>query len=222
MISRKQTRQNYDRLSRWYDLFATSEKKFADAGLQLLDVKAGERVLEIGFGTGRSLVTLAQQVGGSGLAAGVELSSGMLDMAGKRLQAEGVERDVGMVQGDGIQLPFVRDTFDAIFLSFTLELFSDDEMKIVLGECRRVLKSKGRLGVVSMAKKNVLACRLYEWGHAHWPTILECRPIILKEHLEAGGFRVQVLKVETMWGLPVEIALSKWVYGSSSHHLEHG
>jgi hypothetical protein len=33
--SRDQTRQNYDRLSRWYDLFAGSEKKFTEAGLQI-------------------------------------------------------------------------------------------------------------------------------------------------------------------------------------------
>jgi demethylmenaquinone methyltransferase/2-methoxy-6-polyprenyl-1,4-benzoquinol methylase len=114
-----------------------------------------------------------------------------------------------MIQGDGTLLPLVRDSFDGVFLSFTLELFNDADMATALGECQRVLKSDGRLGVVSMAKQDVLACRLYEWGHAHWPAVLDCRPIKLREHLEAGGFRVQVLKVEMMWGLPVEIALGK-------------
>lgn len=209
MISREQTRQNYDRMSRWYDLFTGSEKKFTDLGLQLLDLKTGEQVLEVGFGTGHSLVTLSQQVGGSGLVAGVELSAGMMEMARKRMQPEGEERNVEMVQGDGTRLPFIQNSFDAIFLSFTLELFSNEEMSVVLDECQRVLKHEGRLGVVSMAKRDVLACKLYEWGHARWPALLDCRPIELRKHLETGGFRVQAMKLETMWGLPVEIALSR-------------
>ena len=209
MIPREQTRQNYDRMSHWYNLFASSEKKFTETGLRILGVKAGERVLEIGFGTGYSLATMAQQVGDSGLAAGVELSPGMIEVARKRIQVESPERSVGMIQGDGTTLPFAPNSFEAVFLSFTLELFSDDEIPVVLGECHRVLKREGRLGVVSLLKKDVLACQIYEWGHERWPVLLDCRPINLKENLETGGFRVQAAKVQTMWGLPVEIALGR-------------
>ncbi len=209
MISRDQTRQNYDRMSRWYDLFAGSEKKFTETGLQILGVKAGEHVLEIGFGTGNSLVTLIQQTGKSGLVAGVELSPGMIEVARKRIQAKGQERSAQIIRGDGTLLPFARDSFDALFLSFTLELFSETEIPVVLEECHRVLKREGRLGVVSLAKQDVLACRLYEWGHEHWPVMLDCRPIELRESLEAGGFRIQAAKLQTMWGLPVEIVLGR-------------
>jgi len=209
MISRDQTRQNYDRMSRWYDLFAGSEKKFTETGLQILGVKAGEHVLEIGFGTGNSLVTLIQQTGESGLVAGVELSPGMIDVARKRIQAKGQERSAQIIRGDGTLLPFARDSFDALFLSFTLELFSETEIPVVLEECHRVLKREGRLGVVSLAKQDVLACHLYEWGHERWPVMLDCRPIELRESLEAGGFRIQAAKVQTMWGLPVEIVLGR-------------
>ena len=209
MISREQTRQNYDRMSRWYDLFASSEKKFTEIGLQLLGVKVGECVLEIGFGTGHSLVTLAQQAGTSGLIAGVELSPGMVEVARKRVATECLERGVQLLQGDGTILPIPSNFFDVVFLSFTLELFSDDEIPVILDECHRVLKREGRLGVVSMAKRDVLACRMYEWGHERWPALLDCRPIELRKHLETGGFRVQALKVKTMWGLPVEIALAR-------------
>ena len=77
MIPREQTRQNYDRMSRWYDLFAGSEKKFTETGLQILGLKAGERALEIGFGMGRTLSELAEGAGDCGLAIGVELSAGL-------------------------------------------------------------------------------------------------------------------------------------------------
>ena len=107
--------------------------------------------------------------------------------------------------------PFASNSFDAVFLSFTLELFSEAEIPVVLKECRRVLKQEGRLAIVSLAKKDVLACHLYEWGHKRWPVMLDCRPIELRKSLEAGGFRVQAAKIQTMWGLPVEIVLGKSV-----------
>lgn len=208
MTSREQTRQNYDRMSRWYDLFASSEQKFTRAGLQLLGVKEGERVLEIGFGTGHSLVALSEQAGDTGLVTGVELSPGMIKVARKRMHASRHERSVEIIQGDGTLLPIQTHSLDVVFLSFTLELFSDEEILILLNDSHRVLKREGRLGIVSLAKRDVWACRLYERGHERWPILLDCRPIELRKNLETGGFRVQALKVETMWGLPVEITLS--------------
>jgi len=214
-IPREQTRHNYDRMSRWYDLFASSEQNFTQLGLQLLGVKPGEHVLEIGFGTGHALDTMARQAGGAGLVVGVELSMGMIEVARKRIyslgrkQAKGPERIGLMIQGDGTLLPFASESFEAVFLSFTLELFSDDEIPVVLEECRRILKHEGRLGVVSLAKQDVLACRLYEWGHERCPVLLDCRPIELRKSLKAEGFRVQAAKVQTMWGLPVEIVLGR-------------
>lgn len=209
MITREQTRQNYDRMSRWYDMFAGSEKKFTENGLQILGAKAGERVLEIGFGTGHSLAILTQQVGETGLVAGVELSPGMIEVTRKRIQAKSPERSAQIIQGDGTLTPFASNSFDAVFLSFTLELFSEAEIPVALKECHRVLKQEGRLVIVSLAKKDVLACRLYEWGHKRWPVLLDCRPIELRKSLEAGGFRIQAAKVQTMWGLPVEIVRGK-------------
>ena len=209
MITREQTRQNYDRMSRWYDMFAGSEKKFTETGLQILGAKVGERVLEIGFGTGHSLAMLAQQVGETGLVIGVELSPGMIEVTRKRIQAKSPERSAQMIQGDGTLTPFASNSFDAAFLSFTLELFSEAEIPVVLKECHRVLNQEGRLVIVSLAKKDVLACRLYEWGHKRWPVMLDCRPIELHKSLETGGVRVQAAKVQTMWGLPVEIVLGR-------------
>jgi len=206
-ITREQTQKNYDRLSRWYDRLASNEKAFTELGLQMLAVKEGERALEIGFGTGHALAALAQRTGDAGLTVGVELSQGMIAQARKRQQVEGRGRGAQMLQGDAAHLPFLRASFDAIFLSFTLELFADEEIPLVLGECRRVLRPGGRLGVVCMAEGKALACRLYEWGHARWPALLDCRPIAARTWLEQAGFYLQAATIRASWGLPIEILL---------------
>ena len=54
------TRTFYNRISRAYDRIAdASERACRDRGVEVIDAKPGERVLELGFGTGHGLVALA-------------------------------------------------------------------------------------------------------------------------------------------------------------------
>jgi demethylmenaquinone methyltransferase/2-methoxy-6-polyprenyl-1,4-benzoquinol methylase len=193
-------RQNYDRLSRWYDWFAGSEKRFTEAGLRLLDVQPDERVLEIGPGTGHGLVQLAES---GARACGLDLSAGMLARAQWAVTKSG--REAQFCQGDALTLPFPARSFDAIFLSFTLELFRDAEIPSVLRECQRVLRQEGRIGVVALAKEETGAVRLYEWFHRCWPQVVDCCPIRVHAVLIAAGFEVREAWRMVMWGLPVEI-----------------
>ncbi|GAB4426269.1 MAG: class I SAM-dependent methyltransferase [Anaerolineales bacterium] len=206
-MSDKTAQHNYDRLSRWYNLFAASEKHFTKAGLDMLNVRSGEHILEIGPGTGHALAALAHQTRPTGLLAGVDISAGMLGVARKRMQAEGVERCAALIQGDALHIPFVCGSFDAVFLSFTLELFAD--IPAVLAECQRVLKPDGRMGMVCMAKDESLACRLYQCGHARWPSVLDCRPIHAEQWLSKAGFFVTAAHRQHMWGLPVDILVAE-------------
>ncbi len=151
--TKARTRANYDRLSRWYDLLAgSSERAFSLTGLARLDPRPGERVLEIG--TGARLVELGRRVGPAGAAWGVDLSGGMCRVTQARLARAGMSPSAATICGDAARLPFPAGVFDAIFMSFTLELFDDAEIAHVLGECRRVLRESGRLGVVALAEAN--------------------------------------------------------------------
>lgn len=208
-MTRSSTRINYNRMSRWYDWFANREKQFMEIGLRMLDVHAGEKVLEIGFGTGHALVALAHAVGEDGKVFGIDLSDGMFRIAQGNIYRAGRSSRIDLRLGDAVNLPFASNFFDAIFISFTLELFNATDIPLVLGECIRVLKKDGRVGVVALAKKDCRAVKIYEWFHARMPSLVDCRPIYLLEILDAAGFKPAQTMEETMWGLPVSMITAR-------------
>lgn len=209
--SKESARLSYNRLSRWYDTISgNTEKKYRDWGLEKLSAQQDEKILEIGFGTGHCLVTLAQAVGASGRVTGLDISDGMLAIARDRLQKEGLNERVDLHLGDAAKLGFINaGTLDGVFMSFTLELFDNPEIPLVLRECHRVLKPGGRIAVVSMTKTDPpgAAVRIYEWFHEHMPDYADCRPIFARQAMEQSGFTIQSVSISSMWGLPVEIVL---------------
>jgi demethylmenaquinone methyltransferase/2-methoxy-6-polyprenyl-1,4-benzoquinol methylase len=213
--SRAETKAFYDKISHVYDLLAEhSEGPMRRAGLDKLNARPGEKVLEIGCGTGHSLVSLAQAVGPTGKVYGLDLSQGMLDLARANLLKAGFpcapEGRVELACGDGMQLPYPSDSLDAIFMSFTLELFDTPEIPKVLAECKRVLRPGGRLMVVAVSKEGEggVIVRIYEWTHRHFPNLVDCRPIFVRQSLEAAGFRIDSTEKKSMW-VPVEITLGR-------------
>src|SRR5437870_12784161 len=102
------------------------------AGLDLLNAKAGENVLELGFGTGHCLAGLAKAVGPTGRVFGIDLSNEMVKLAKANLAKAGLLERARLRCGDAAQLPYADDTIDAVFMSFTLELFDTGEIPKLL------------------------------------------------------------------------------------------
>jgi ubiquinone/menaquinone biosynthesis C-methylase UbiE len=210
--TKEEAKAAYDKMSGWYDLMTgVAEKKYKEAGLQMLHVKNGENVLEIGYGTGQCMVSLAQSVGLSGKVFGIDLSSGMYRAAKAKVEKAGLLERVALICGDAAELPYEENSFDAIFASFTLELFDTPEIPIVLQQCRKVLRASGRIGIVTMArrKESHLMATLYEWAHEKIPQYLDCRPIYAQEALVEAGFDLESVTENSMFGLPVDILLAR-------------
>jgi ubiquinone/menaquinone biosynthesis C-methylase UbiE len=78
--------------------------------LELLALQPGEKVLDIGCGTGDDIRDLAQLVGSSGWCVGVDQNGAMLEEARKRSSRR--NQPVEFHQGDICSLPFPEATFD--------------------------------------------------------------------------------------------------------------
>jgi ubiquinone/menaquinone biosynthesis C-methylase UbiE len=208
--SREETRHYYNKIAKIYDVMAEhSEGPMRELGMKLLDVKPGEKILEIGFGTGHCVVEMAKAAGADGLICGVDISDKMVELAQEFVNAAGYQDRVELKRGDGETLPYPDAQFDGLFTSFTLELFDTPDIPKFLDECKRVLKPGGRFAVVAVSKmgKDGIIMKAYEWTHKHFPNLVDCRPIYVKAALEAAGFKVQKQEIETMW-VPVEIVLA--------------
>lgn len=209
--TREEARRSYDRISSWYDLVEGSwEKKLRRGGLELLAPAPGEAILEIGFGTGHALEAIAAAVGESGRAYGIDIAPEMLRLAQGRLIESGLASRAELTNGDALDLPYDDDMMDAVFMSFTLELFDTPEIPEVLSECRRVLRPGGRTCVVSLSRAGPQSRmkQLYEWGHRKLPALLDCRPIYAGHFLEEAGFNISKSMMSSIWGLPVETVLA--------------
>jgi ubiquinone/menaquinone biosynthesis C-methylase UbiE len=214
--SLSQARATYDRLAPWYDwVEAPFEHQARAAGLRLLDARPGERVLEIGVGSGHTLATLARQVGPEGSLVGVDLSLRMVQATRGRLSREKWGVPLALVQADACHLPLRDASVDAVTMSFTLELIATEDIPMVLTQCRRVLRDAGRITIVSLALRDEskLMTRLYLAAHRRWPRMIDCRPLPLRDVLVSNDFTVCRTWSGAIAGLPVA-AITAQRYGS--------
>ena len=217
--TKEEAKRTYDRISRYYNyLVGPFERKYAEMALEHLSIGKRETVLEIGFGTGYCLERIAESVGPKGKTYGIDISTGMMEISKKRLEKADLEDRVKLFCGDAASLPFDDSTFNAVFMSFTLELFDTPEIPKVLEQIKRVLKPKGRLAVVSISKENgkSIFLRLYEWTHNKWPKYIDCRPIYVEQSLIDAGYQIESKEKVRIFRLPAEIIVAvKTVSGNA-------
>jgi SAM-dependent methyltransferase len=107
-------------------------------------VQRGERVLDVGCGTGVVARQAVQMVGPTGQVVGVDVNAPMLSMA-KRLVADRVHGPITWRHGDAAFLPFADATYDVVLCQQGLQYFPD--RPTALREMARVLVPDGRLAL---------------------------------------------------------------------------
>jgi len=193
--------QDYDRINAVMSL--GSGVRYRDQALRRLGVGAGQRLLDVGAGTGVITALAQQRVGPQGLAVALDPSPGMLGRA----------RDNGVtltVTGLGERLPFADAGFDALTMGFALRHVAD--LTLAFAEYARVLRPGGRLLLLEISRPSsrvgrwllwlymgVLVPRITRWLQRstqsetlmryYWDTIDQCvPPQTILERLSAAGF----------------------------------
>ncbi len=111
---------------------------------RVLAPEAGERILELGVGTGYYTLDLAGWVSGEGTLEIFDLQREMLEHAMKRAEEHGVANVVA-TEGDATALPYEDSSMDAVVLTAVLGEIPD--RAAALAQIARVLRPGGRLVV---------------------------------------------------------------------------
>jgi arsenite methyltransferase len=110
-----------------------------------LELRPGERVLDIGSGPGLLAAEMAKEVGPSGAVEGIDSSESMLAIARRRQPPDGAS-PVRFARADAIALPFAPDSFDAAVSTQVYEYV--DDVAAALRAAHRVLRPGGRLVIL--------------------------------------------------------------------------
>ena len=134
----------YERLWRPVLFTARNSAQENRRKLQLLELRAGDTVLDVACGPGNTTRTLVAAVGADGLAVGVDSSATML---AKAVRDTPPGSPVGYVRADAVDLPFDDGTVDAVSCYGALYLMDDPFG--ALREMIRVLTPGGRIAVLT-------------------------------------------------------------------------
>ncbi|MCC7202245.1 MAG: class I SAM-dependent methyltransferase [Nitrospirae bacterium] len=138
----------YDNYAVFYDaIFGKLSDISRIAALERLSLKPGDRVLEVGVGTGLSLPRFPSFC----RVHGIDMSEEMIRRAYKRVDKHGLS-NVVIERMDACKMDFSDDSFDAVFAAFLISVVPDPGM--VLSEIKRVCKRGGLITMVNHFKSN--------------------------------------------------------------------
>lgn len=148
------TRHIFNSVAKNYDLLNTIFSMGRDKDWReklSKEVEGSDYVLDIATGTGEVLIeALKKNPGANGI--GLDPSAQMLLLGQKKISSMGLNKKIKFVQGVGESLPFRDNSFDAITIAFGIRN-TVDPLKS-LKEMKRVLKPKGKLGILEFAVPN--------------------------------------------------------------------
>ena len=139
---------NADAGETWAALQKQMDAQLEPHGLRAMEAlapAAGERIVDVGCGSGQTSLALGQAVGRSGAVMGLDISRPLLDLA-RRRAAESGAANVSFGEADVQTYAFAPATFDAVFSRFGVMFFADPPA--AFANIRRALKPGGRLAFV--------------------------------------------------------------------------
>jgi phosphatidylethanolamine/phosphatidyl-N-methylethanolamine N-methyltransferase len=133
----------YENLASVYDLvFGPTLHPGRVHAIQRMGIKPGDRVLEVGVGTGINAALYPRDCA----VTGIDLSGPMLEKARDRVARKGI-RNVRLLEMDAADLKFADETFDIVYAPYLISVVPDPI--VVAREMRRVCRTGGRIIVLN-------------------------------------------------------------------------
>ena len=134
----------FGRAAEAYDSIVPFFARFGAELVELVDLRPGERVLDVGCGRGATLLPAAEKVGREGLVVGVDLAHNMVTQLRADIRRFGVSNAV-VRRMDAEALEGTEESFDVVISGFTLHLVGDPQR--MAAELLRALRPHGRCAI---------------------------------------------------------------------------
>lgn len=180
--------RTYTRIAPFHDgLAVLVEAKARRLGLAWAAVQDGERVLEVGVGTGLSFRHILR-ANPRGWTDGIDLTPAMLKRAQRRA-AHSQTDQYSLALGDAYALSFSDASYDLVLNSYMFDLLPTDDFVPVLREFLRVLRPGGRLVMVNMTRGTRWYNHAWESVYRLYPPLMGgCRGVLIEPFLREAGF----------------------------------
>jgi phosphatidylethanolamine/phosphatidyl-N-methylethanolamine N-methyltransferase len=144
----------YENIAWFYDLtFGPALHPGRVDSIRRMSIKAGDRILEVGVGTGINAPLYPRDC----TVTGIDLSESMLEKARDRVVRKGV-RNVRLMEMDAAEMKFADDTFDIVYAPYVISVVPDPVA--VAREMCRVCRPGGRIIILNHFRS---ASRLGAW-----------------------------------------------------------
>ena len=200
----------YTASARFYDLISAEWPVYAAgrvAAIELLDLRPGHRVLDVGCGTGLNFAHLQRRIGPTGSITAVDTSMQMLEQARRRAHSA-AWKNVRLIEADATTLDAASldggDRFDVTISTYALSLMPDWRQAVSV--MMAVTRTGGQVAVVDMQKPigwarvwtplARLACRLGGSDiDAHPWTAIEALADVRCASVRGGHIQVRVARL---------------------------
>lgn len=170
----------YRRYARGYDrYFGAVLEPGRRAVVERMHCRAGERILELGVGTGLSLPLYPPGTE----VVGIDISPEMLERARVRVARENLAQVTGLARMDGERMAFADDSFDKVVAMYVVSVVPDPVR--LVDEMRRVCRPGGELFIVNHFLHGNPAVAFLERAAAPLSNLLGFHPNVCLKNLIA-------------------------------------
>lgn len=175
------------------------ERRFRELLLAPARLRQGEKVLDVGCGTGSLACAAKRMVGPAGRVHGIDASQPMIARANSKAAKKRIQAHFDVASADA--LPFPDGTFDVAMSTVMLHHLPKATRVVAVSEMRRVLAPDGRALLVDFAgARNGTGPRMHFHRHGH------VDPRVLSELAVDAGLRVVDSGPVGKWNLQYVLA----------------